>query len=306
MVFDKKWFEKHQSKLLWLVNNKWGRKILNVKDAPKNASSKRIIKIVPNAVFWKTKKKDQFVAEFRSTNEFAIRLRKAFYPLWYLAHTWDTLVAEPFFPKLDLDFNTLEVNPDTGGSGNFDVSNEPVFATARNQATSDTNSVAWNCRASFSAGNYFISRMGLPYDTSALTAAATITPDVNTHSVYFTSNSSSDADSLRLITYSPASSTARANGDYDSFATTAQATGDQLISGITTDSYNALTLNTTGEGNISLTGFSNFAFRSVRDINDSAPTGLNQPAANGASDGNPPKLVITFTRPGGLIHNQMI
>ena len=114
------------------------------------------------------------------------------------------------------------------------------------------------------------------------------------------------AQSVALVTTTPASNTALVNGDHLLMGTVDQAT-DRTLAGLTVDSatYNAMTLNATGLTNISLTGVTKFGLRLTADADNVEPTwGSNQDsqidvalAEENLAGDKRPKLVVTHTSP---------
>jgi len=84
-TIGKDFFERHQSKLLWLLNKplvgKWFRRVLCINGSKSAIGSREIVKIVPNAIFWDTSPGQQ-TAEFRTNDKFALRIYYAFLPVW--------------------------------------------------------------------------------------------------------------------------------------------------------------------------------------------------------------------------------
>jgi len=112
-------------------------------------------------------------------------------------------------------------------------------------------------------------------------------------------------DSLSLVLSTPASNTAIVTGDYDQLGTVKQAT-DVTLASLTADSatFNVMTLNATGRGNITKTGVSKFGFRMAKD-DATGPTWvasknslITMASAEEVLAGDKrPKLVVTHTTP---------
>lgn len=150
-----------------------------------------------------------------------------------------------------------------------------------------------------SAGEWYIRRGFLNFDTSSLTAGATISSAVLT--LYETGKNDGDNDAqgyITLVDGTPASATVGVNGDFDQVGTT-HLSNDQDITGITDNATYDLTLNASGLAAISKTGVSKFALREGHDLENSAITSSynrSEPAAaDYAGSTNDPKLVVTFT-----------
>lgn len=104
-MFNKSWFLKHQKLLLWFANTFIGRWILCINGNRSSVGKNRILKIEPNAITWKlkeTKKRIHLQTEFRTHDKFSKRIKYAFYPLWLIIHTWDTLFANNYQPDWNL------------------------------------------------------------------------------------------------------------------------------------------------------------------------------------------------------------
>lgn len=118
------------------------------------------------------------------------------------------------------------------------------------------------------------------------------------------------ADKLSLITSTPASDTNLVNADYNQFGTTKQA-ADITIGSITVDisgpTFNRFTLNSTGLGNVSLSGISKFGTRITSDNDDCEPClpgchtdcCCNQVVMRSADEADSadtrPKMILTHT-----------
>ena len=117
------------------------------------------------------------------------------------------------------------------------------------------------------------------------------------------------SDSLAMVTSTPASNTTLVSADYSQLGTTDQAT-DKTYASFTADSstYNSLTLNATGLGNISKTGVSKFGLRAARDADDNEPVFSSSaeqfiniaPADEVLSGDKRPRLVVTHSTPPAI------
>ena len=116
---------------------------------------------------------------------------------------------------------------------------------------------------------------------------------------------------ISLVTSSPASDTAIADGDFDQVGTTLQAT-DILWSAMTVDNstYNDFTLNATGRGNIATTSGSpitRFGYRELHDAADNEPTAVvntdsettSLHSADRSGTGTDVRLIVTHSAAGG-------
>jgi hypothetical protein len=110
------------------------------------------------------------------------------------------------------------------------------------------------------------------------------------------------AGSCSIVTCTPASDTNLVPGDYAQFQTTKQAS-DKTLQSLNTDgsTYNAYTLNATGEGNVNGSGVSKFATVATQDNDNSEPTSGNgdnraiATTADASGTSTDPKLVVNYT-----------
>ncbi len=191
-----------------------------------------------------------------------------------------------------------------GNAARF-VGGGEAWATIRSSAGTEKNDFATvhatQLRCDGNTDKYdFHSRLILLFDTSSLGAGATI--DAATFEIVVDSKTDDFTDSISLVTSTPASNTAIENADYGQLGTTKQA-ADVTVASITADdaTYNAWTLNATGEGNISLTSITKFGMRCTIDNDDTEPTWsagdqtfVQSRTADHTGD-LAPKLVIVYT-----------
>lgn len=311
LAFDNKWFQKHQSALLYLCNSvltrRWFRWVLRIRKGDL-AYRGPIAYLAPN--HYTIISNRELKSEFRAHPKYAKRLYHSFKPLWWALHFWDWLVADRLIPEWSYGLATLTVYPESGNPASNVCDGDigcldSTYSTAHDAATGTNldgagtvNSIL--VRNGLISTTYHVFRALTFFDTSALTSSATISAAVL--SLYANDkDDSANADSVSIVTSSIVSNTAYALADFDLFGTTKQAS-DILISGITLSAYNDWTLNGTGIGNISLTGVTKFGLRTAQDISNTTPTLRNDAYFNSADTGGTttdPKLVITYTVPGG-------
>lgn len=312
MLFDKNWFEKHQSKLLFLLNTPfislWFRWILRINGNKSSVGNRKITAINPNSITWEVKRtKKQIISstEFRTHDKFSKRLYYAFKPFWYLLHffDWAALDRIEYLTQFSFGFSTLTVYPDAGKPGTTSVDGEIAYrasasyATAHDAATGthlDSEGTGLLSVENSLVGTYYISRSLTNFDTSALSSSATITAAVL--SLYGNSVANADTDSVSIVIHSITSNTDYSLSDWGSFGTTKQAS-DIANASISTIAYNDFSLNATGLSNINKTGISKFAQRTAKDIANTAPTGSNYvtfKSADTTGTANDPKLVVTY------------
>lgn len=149
-----------------------------------------------------------------------------------------------------------------------------------------------------------LNRAIIVFDTASIPDGDTI--DAATYETVYITRVDQMSQSIRMVTSTPATNTNLVTGDYSQLGTAAQA-NEVTLASLTVDSatYNTLTLNATGRGNISTTGVSRFGVRLVSDANNVSPTWVadNQANIETASaeeilaGDRRPRLVVTHTTP---------
>lgn len=179
------------------------------------------------------------------------------------------------------DDPVLTVYPDPGNPGTTSCDGDIGVNVASSWSSAHSTATCTDCSGSTtlttessvdSSGTQFSCiRTLLLFDTSSLTAGATIssaTMSVKTQTQVFDFDGS---DSVQVVTSSPASNTTYSTSDYGSFGTTDQATAISIGS-MSGNAYQTWTLNSTGLSNISKTSVTKFALRTNKDVSNSAPT----------------------------------
>ena len=317
-MFNKEWFLKHQKSLIWFANNWFGKKILCIDGKKSSVGKNKIIKIAPNAITWvhkQTKKKICFATEFRGHNKFSKRLFYAFYPVWWLMHQWDLLIANQLQPAWNLGFDTLtkfpDPNPETNTvDGYAYVTGNASWATQIAAAGEAANDVAASDTPNFFSAtttsnqwNTIVRGIYL-FDTAAIPDTDTI--DATTFSLWITAISfDSFAPSTGIVGSTPASNTGLVAGDYNQVASTRYAT-DVAWSGITINQYTVWTFNATGLANVSKTGITKLGTKVSADIDASSYTWASNANdtytsyfADQTGTDNDPKLVVTHSVAAG-------
>jgi len=233
------------------VNTRIGRFLCGVKE------NYPVVKIAPGSIHYLVGK-NTYKATFGFKN-----------PISEVIHFWDK-IANRFFPSLNLGFDTF--NSNGGGDGSI-ANTGTVYATVRDAADGqtlyDTHTTADASQQAFFTPTYYMTRGFWPFDTSSLPDDATVT--VATLSLYVNSfNNAVDADSVCVVQSTQASNTALALADYDQVGTTDG--GNLSYASLATGQYNVITLNATGRGWISLTGYTKLATRNLNDLNNQAPS----------------------------------
>lgn len=325
-MFHREWFIKHQKKLLWLLNTPlarlWFRWVLRINGNKSSVGENKIIGILPNAIFWKGKKKNQYVAEFRTHPKFAKRIHYAFRPFWLLLHAWDTLIANPFLPTWNLGFDTTgDLFPDasTGSTTvdgvcghNYAAGSGVAWATLRadpGNLSDDTSAdfILQEIVADSTTDNFRrIRRPIWTWDTNSIPSGSTI--DDGTIKIKGTATNHDTAASitndLNIVAATPAANNDLVDADYAQTGATAFSTA--IASGSWSQTaYNTFTLNASGRSNITAAGISRFGGRNdTHDRANSAPSWVNGATsrfsglyADQAGTTEDPILNVTYTPP---------
>jgi len=332
IVFGTKWFKKHQSKLLWLLNapiiKYWFRWVMRIHsfDCRKDVT---IVEITPNSYSMVNRflqnGTPEITTDFRTNDKFAKRLYYAFKPFWYLFHIIDWVAFDRYekLAQLSFGFSTLTVYPDDdpgttskssltlrgpigGGAGeswNSQVTGNGVSAS---NPAGDDNMIAAYCTTTSNQYQYMARGIFL-YDTSSLTSGATISAAVLSLWGSSQANGLGASPTINIYTSNPASNTEQAAADYQTVGSTAQCDSAIAYASWSTSGYNDFTLNTTGKGNISKTSISKFSCREATyDVANSAPTWssgkgyeMNGYYSHRTGTTNDPKLVVTYTTASG-------
>jgi len=202
----------------------------------------------------------------------------------------------------------------SSGDGYVKYANAADWATA--QGSADGNAVDYTsadngefCEVGIEGdGQYRITRGFLPFDTSGLPDTATIL--AATLSIYADSNVIDDDndgdDWINIVQASQAATNQLVNGDYDTCGDSVDDPTEGAtridIGNINANQYNTWTLNATGRGWISKTGYTKLGVREGHDCLDNAYVGgtgtYNRMGAyNSEETGTTkdPKLVVTYS-----------
>lgn len=175
------------------------------------------------------------------------------------------------------------------GAGNF------------SDATSTTDTIL--LQASSTSNQYAALQRGFyGFDTSSIGGGSTVDSGTISFASTQTFDGFTEAPAFHVAAASPASNTSIANSDYGNISTTSF--GNIALASWVADgaTRNTITLNASGEANVSKTGVSNFSAQVSFDINNFAPTWSNSAlsgfrttmADNGS---NEPILNVTYTPP---------
>jgi len=262
--------------------------------------------------------------DFRTHNKFSKRLYYAFKPIWYVFHAWDMCINALRLPQLNLGFDTLTVYPDAHpettsvdgrvshdyGAGNPQEWSVLIVATGTSFTDDGGENgggmVAWKTGSVIDRWQFLFRSIFL-FDTSSIPDNDTISSA--TLSIYGNGkvDAQSNAPDINIYSSAPASNTALAGGDYDSFGSTAFSTAITYANW--SSSYNVFSFNANGIANISKTGVSKFGARNANyDVSGTKPawgygggtyaetwTEIKAFFAEQTGTSQDPKLVVEYT-----------
>lgn len=311
-MFNKEFFKKHQSKLIWLLNTPfikiWFRWCLRI-----NFKGK-ITELTPNSFSWGDryfkKENDWFLertTDFRTHNRYSKRLYFAFYSIWWIIHFWDWILADKFIPRLSFGFATLTKFPDpdpesTSVDGDVVNNAQTTWALARDAAAgtiASPSAVSGNTFAEWIADPNFyrVARAFTLFDTSALGVGSTISSAI--HSAFGAAKDDGYGnENFHSVETAPATNTDLIVGDFD--LVTFTTLGSITMASFSTTAYNDITLNATGLTKISKTGITKLGFMHGKDLTNTAPTTQGTRNYSGmifadtAGTTQDPKLVVTY------------
>ena len=323
VVFSPEWFVKRQTWLLrllaWPLVRRVLRRVLAIR-AHDVGWAKPIVQLLPHA-YTVDNGDGTFTTDFRTHSKYAKRLFYVLWPLWAALHAWDSWIANPWMPELNLGFDTLTVYPDPGDPGlttfdgltrRFAVAGVESFTTVRNSAGNSTYNPTADSVVEITADTVSntwarIYRGVFTFDTRPLGDLATISSV--TLSLYdaFGATDNGYSPTIDLVSVAPASFNAVVNADYGTFGTTSYTGSPKTVAGWATNAYNTFTLNATGLAAVSKTSITCIGAREATyDIPGTTPTwasGLGMAFSIYFSDqtgsSNDPKLAVTFTPSGG-------
>jgi hypothetical protein len=311
-VFSKEWFEKHQGKIKWFANTRWGRDILGLTDSV----VQRVDKITPNAVFEYDGNQGRF--DIRTHDKFAKRLYYHFLPVWKGMHSFDMHFANKFAPALNWGFDTFgPLYPQAGGGGGnvtcdgqvFRSSAAVSFAAIKAGAGTSASSIITNgtypqVRASNAVDTFSIlGQSNYSFDTSGIGVGNNV--DAATLSIHSPSllTGLGDVD-IHIVESTQANNNNLATSDYQQFNTTSF--GSINTTAWVTSAFNPFTLNAAGRSFIDVAGVTPFAEITAWDLNgvftgtwsSLARTYASSTYADTTGTANDPKLEGTFTTGG--------
>ncbi len=303
---NKQFFYKFQNPLLLLANNTLGRKFLGIDNECKD----KIVKITPNSYATQIGR-NKYQEVFRCYNLFAKKLELAI-------KAGSILSLSAFAPQIAPMFALVTDNIYAGaGDGYCEIGSSTDWnalhdATDSSGADATATTLQAGIDSTDSGPKLFFKRAFLPVDTSSLVDNAIIS--AATLNVYATAASDNDNDGndyICVVQTTQASNTTVGTADYDQCGDVNNPTqaGNIDLGSITTSAYNAFTLDTTGQGWISKTGFTKLGLREGHDAEDDPINladfqGCKLTASSSEASGTSqdPYLAVTYTIPeGGFI-----
>jgi len=320
-VFSQEWFQRHQNKILTLLNlpvigNEF-KDILAIRKCDVGWD-RPIVEIGPH--YYVVANEDgTLTADFRTHEKYGKRLFYQLYPLWRAMHEWDRFVAEPLSPALDFGFATLTAYPEPEpGTTSVDgvvgrVVASETFSTIRggagtNASVANANdSIGYLFSSSTTDQYQYLFRGILLFNTTAIghgyVTAASFTPYITAKT-----NGLGSAD-LHVCASTPASNTTLATSDYGNVGSTSF--GSVTYAGATTSAYNAITLDANGIAAVNPSGVSKFSTRLSWDQANSftgtwvstVTSSFSADMADQTGSTTDPKLDVTYT-PHSTIANR--
>ena len=334
-VFGKVWFANHQGSFLWVLNTvvvRWlARWVLRIRRCEIPIRTK-ITGIGPNWYSFGDKELSDGRIErslcARSNNKYSLRLFHAFRPLWWICHQWDSFLAEPLYPALDLGFSTYTAYSDESSPGTTTCSGyayhdnsgtSAVWATLHDASISTHGGTnvgpdAWayiTCDSTTSKYAGF-QRAFLTCDTSAITSGANISAvTVGIFSQDAAADANFTSASINVFSSTQGDAHIVMGADYSKCGTTPLSTAvGQAAWHSAMGSYVTFALNSTGIAGISKTGISKLSFREATfDAPNTPPTWGNSQGvdiegdfANYTGRTHDPYILITYTTGGGTLY----
>jgi uncharacterized phage protein (TIGR02218 family) len=318
--FNKAWFEKHQAKLVWLLNAPTGRKrirrLMGVPDSLLKV--KRICGIGPSWIIHSERtlqrgngKVVERKGSFASAPRHAEAIRRNFYPVWLAMHSWDWF-ADWKLPELSFGFSTLgPIYPVAGAVSPCDgsvYSSDASWTTARNGTgatpTTSVSAVARAILAEYSGGVYNIRRVFHNFDTSPIGSTSTVSAlTLTLYGDGITANHNEDDSgyaTMHIVAGTPATSDNLIPSDFTQVGSTSFANMDFSTYGDVGGQPYAFNLNSSGIAAINKIGVTCYVALTAADLNNTAPTGTNINGMIHADySGYWPQLDVTYTTGSG-------
>lgn len=254
----------------------------------------------------------------KTHHKFAKRILFAFYPIWWLAHQWDMLIANPFKPTWNLGFDTLSVNPDastgattcdavTGSTGGTNQTWSTIRGASGDFVRTDGFSSGLEYLATCAQNSPYtntwsvLARFHMGFDTSPLTGTVTAASLIIRGTAKQDANGYALAVNVYKSTY--ATDDTIVASDYTQVESTALCDTEIAYASYATAGDNTWALNATGIATISLVAVTKLVMRFVKDASNTAPgngtsaneTQLEARSADYTGTGDDPELSITYT-----------
>ena len=306
MINKYDFFYKFQVPLLKLINHPLGRKYFGIS----HECQEKILKITPNSYAIQVGK-NKYRETFRCYDLFGKKLELAI-------KVGSLLSISSFLPQLApviaLTTDSIFVG---AGDGYCEIGNTTdwnAIHDATDSTTVDSTATTLQCGidSTDSGPKLFFKRAFLPVDTSSLVDNAIISAaSLKIYATGVSDNDNDGNDYICVVQTTQASNTTLANADYDQCGSVDNPTqaGNIDLGSITTSAYNTWTLNATGQGWISKTGFTKLGIREGHDAVDNPINlgdfqGCKLTASTSEASGTTqdPYLEVTYTVPeGGFI-----
>ena len=305
--FNKQFFNKHQSKILFCANKWYLRWLLGLNRLPKDLKKKKIEKVCVASIHWK--EGDKMKAACFTRPRFAEALAFNLSPLAYLKDyrmqkfqwrfspvgVFGCLVLGAFGGGAVIGTTTNYYAGAGDGRVEKEIgSSQPSQAnwdTVHNSSSGSANYLAGNCNTTSNikgaANKTAISRSYYPCDTSGINDEATILSAIlKIYLIVIYDDYNGDGyDYLAVVKTFQASTSELVGDDYEdcgygdsgdagghaSDANVVKGSSDVDINGLSTGSYQNFTLNATGLGWIVKDGITKIGLREGHDIEDNFP-----------------------------------
>lgn len=301
LVLDKKWFEKHQNKLLFLINNRFtkylARKVIDI-------DYKGEIESINPSGFIR-KKENEKVLRTHSKDVYGYAIYKAIKPVLWFLHFIDWLILDRYEPIPSFGYDVLtsysDASPETdtvdGRVRNTSGATWNDIVTAASGTFANHTTTAGTLSYNGSPDSLWLERRPCTYDTSSLGSGASISAAKLVLYVNNKIGTDTSANStLHVVSCSLANDNDVVTGDWDGFGSTSfGSVAESVWSGYGLMDFD---LDSNGIDNISLTGISGFGYRIGFDLNNTEPSGTNGIQYTNVESATPswrPYLEVTYT-----------
>lgn len=284
---NKALFKQHQKLLLQIINSEEGKELLGIKD------NGYIVKVTPNSWHFLRDfdKKGRAILGghffcYEKAAKFLLPILEKIEILQQSKYRTDNILdAAKFYTgyrgsKYPQIFLTTETYYSGVGDGRVNITGQGSWSAARD-ASNGTSAIANSpytiCQPQ-ADGGWRVDRAFFPFDTSAIPDGVSITSATCNIMTADTANHHVDT-TIHLVTTTQASNTALVTEDFDQMGAVDQASAINT-SAMTVNTYNSWSLNATGIGNISLTGYTKLGLRTGHDVSNTACTNSTNNTSN--------------------------